>query len=301
MIVQKKLIVTGAHGFVAGSVLGQAGAEWQVHAVSRSQPAVKCGGFRWHVIDGAGQWAELFNQVRPDAVIHTAALADIDFCETHPAEARSANVELTRIIAGFCAEVGTKFVLCSTDTIFNGEQAPYVEQNSPAPINHYAKTKVEAEEIAAGLGSHAVIARLALVVGLPVLGAGNSFLARMLATFREGREIPLSQKEVRTPVDVLTVGQALLELAQEDHRGIFHLSGNERLNRFEIGQQIAAGFGFSKNLVVPQTMEATPGRAIRPRDVSLDNSKARANLKTPMRNFDEGLALILKNAGMRTP
>jgi len=77
-------------------------------------------------------------------------------------------------------------------------------------VNLYAETKVEAERIVSGLGAQAVIARLALVFGLPVLGAGNSFLARMIATLKAGGTVGMSEHEVRTPVDVLTVGRALL-------------------------------------------------------------------------------------------
>ena len=102
-------------------------------------------------------------------------------------------------------------------------------------------------------------------------------------------------------MDVITVGQGLLELAAGDHHGIFHIAGNERLNRFEIARKIAARFGFPKELVISQAVATAPGRAVRPRDVSLDNAKARANLQTPMLNLDEGLSLILQAAATPTP
>ena len=298
MTARKKMIVTGANGFVAGSVLAQAGDDWQVHAVSRGEPLARRDHLFWHTCDPLvpAQLSQLFHEVRPDAVIHTAAMADIDFCQTHPELARAVNVGLTRSLAQMCADTACKFVLCSTDTIFDGEHAPYGEDDMPGPINFYAETKVEAEQIAARLGAQAVIARLSLVVGLPVLGAGNSFLARMVASFKEGRTVAVPEHEVRTPVDVITVGRALLELAAGNHHGIFHLAGHDRLNRFEIAQKIAFRFGFPKELVTAQAVATSPGRAARPRDVSLDNAKACANLRTPMRTLDEGLSLILKMA-----
>ena len=301
MTTKKKLLVTGACGFVAGSVLAQAGDDWHVHAASRGQPLAQREDFHWHTCEQTPQWVKIFDEIRPDVVIHTAALADIDFCEVNQELARAVNVELTRTLANLCAEVSAKLVFCSTDTIFNGEQAPYVESDSPAPVNFYAETKVEAERIVASLGTRSVIARLSLIVGLPVLGAGNSFLARMIATFREGRTVALSEQEIRTPVDVITVGKTLLELAAGDHQGIYHVAGNERLNRFEIARKIAVRFGFPKEMVVAQAVATAQGRAVRPLDVSLDNTKARANLKTPMLNLDEGLSLILQTAATPTP
>ena len=295
MNAKRNLVITGAHGFVAGSVLAQAESNWAVHAVSRGpEPDRRCA-WQWHVCDSSApdQLTRVFRQIQPHAVIHTAALADIDFCQAHPELAREVNVNLTRHLADLCAETKTRLVFCSTDTIFDGEHAPYREADRPAPVNLYAETKVEAERIVSGLGAQAVIARLALVFGLPVLGAGNSFLARLIATLKAGGTVGMSEHEVRTPVDVLTVGRALLEFAAGDHSGIFHLAGLSRVNRFELAQATAFRFGFPKHLVVQQPIAANPGRARRPRDVSLDTRRICAELKTPMRTLDEGLSLIL--------
>ena len=301
MKTRRKLVVTGAKGFVAGSVLAQAGEEWEVHAFSRGESPVGVESLRWHACDSAApdELARVFREVRPDAVIHTAALADIDYCQANLAAARAVNVELTRALAELCREGGCKLVFCSTDTIFDGEHAPYREESQPGPVNSYAETKVEAEQIVSGLGSQANIARLSLVMGLPVLGAGNSFLPRLLAALKEGRTVAVPAHEVRTPVDVLTAGKALLELAAGDHHGIIHLAGHDRVNRLELSQRIAGRFGFPKDLVVAQPATTTPGRAPRPRDVSLDNARACATLKTPMRTLDEGLSQILQTAAAR--
>jgi dTDP-4-dehydrorhamnose reductase len=298
MTARKTLIVTGANGFVAGSVLTQSGDEWQTHAISRGEPLAKREDLHWHTCDPRqpAQLAQLFHEVRPHAVIHTAAVADIDFCQAHPEAARAANIDFTRTVTDLCADTGAKLVFCSTDTIFDGAHAPYSEDAPPGPVNFYAQTKVEAERFVALLGSQAVIARLSLVVGLPLLGAGNSFLVRMIAALRVGKAVSVPDQEVRTPVDVITVGRALLELAAGNHHGIFHLAGHSRVNRFEMAQQIARCFGLPQHLVVAQGVANAPGRAARPRDVSLNNAKACAHLKTPMRTLSEALSLIRQTA-----
>ena len=301
-ISKRKLLVTGANGFVAGSVLTQASADWQVHAVSRGPEPAGCEAWDWHVCDplASNQLAQLLRRLEPNAVIHTAALADIDFCQANPELARAVNIELTRSLADLCAETGARLVFCSTDTVFDGEHAPYKEEDEPGPVNLYAETKVEAEQIVSRLGPQAVIARLSLVFGLPVLGAGNSFLSRMIATLKEGRTVSMTEREIRTPVDVITVGRTLLELAAGKHPGIFHLAGRSRVNRLEMAQTIAVRFGFSKDLVARQPPASTPVRAPRPRDVSLDGLRTSAELKTPMRTLDEGLSLILECARHRS-
>jgi dTDP-4-dehydrorhamnose reductase len=299
MTAKKKLVVTGAHGFVAGSVLAQSGDEWQAHAISRGSALAGRDDLQWHTCDPRqpGQLAQLFHEVQPRAVIHTAALADIDFCQAHPEAARAANVDLTRTVADLCADAGARLVFCSTDTIFDGEHAPYSEADVPEPVNFYAETKVEAEQLVNRLGAQAVIARLSLVVGLPLLGAGNSFLARMIAALKQGRTVSVPAHEVRTPVDVITAGRALLELAAGNHSGIYHLAGHSRVSRLEMARAIALWFGFPQDLIIAQGAATTPGRARRPRDVSLDNRKACTLLNTPMHTLDEGLSLILETAG----
>lgn len=297
---KRKLLVTGANGFVAGSILAQAGTDWEVHAVSRGEPSTE-GDFRWHRLDAVTEltWAALFREVQPTAVIHTAALADIDFCEANPDAATAVNVGWTARLARCCGELGVRLVHCSTDTVFGGERAPYREEDPPEPLNHYARTKVDAERHVSALGSGGVIARLSLVIGLPVLGAGNSFVARLLSTLAAGREVAVPEREIRTPIDVVTLGRALIELAGGRGSGIFHLSGTEPLNRLELSRRIARAFGAQPELVVPVDPAKLAGRAPRPRDVSLAHPRTRESLTTPMLDLDAGLSSIRRMAQAR--
>ena len=295
---KKKLVVTGAQGFVAGSVIRQARDDWQVHAISRGAALSRSEDLDWHICDPLDptRLAQLLRKIRPDAVIHAAAAADIDFCQANAGMARAVNVEFTRTLVEFCADSSARLVFCSTDTVFDGEHAPYSEASAPGPVNLYGETKVEAEGLVSRMGANGAIARLALVVGLPMLGSGNSFLVRMIAALKEGRTVSVPDHEVRTPVDVITAGRALLEFAGSNARGIFHIAGHSRLNRLEMARKIALRFGFPQSLVVAQAAAATsPSRAPRPRDVSLVNSKACAQLETPMLNLDDGISSILQS------
>jgi dTDP-4-dehydrorhamnose reductase len=289
-----KLLVTGGNGFVAGSIIRQVPAEWELHVLSRTTKAKRSASPYFHGFDPGDPdtLAKRFEEVQPHALIHTAALADIDYCEAHPAEARAVNVELTRALARLCAKHQTRMLFCSTDTVFDGEHAPYSEGAAPGPLNAYAHTKVEAEDIVKALAPRSVIARLSLVVGLPVLGAGNSFLPKMVASLQAGRAVETPAREIRTPIDVITVGRALLELATNDFCGTLHLAGNDSLSRLEMGKQIAAHFGLSPDLVVATDPAKFAGRAPRPRDVSLNNHQVATCLRTPMLGLRDALKLI---------
>src|SRR5262249_18345777 len=148
--------------------------------------------------------------IAPDVVIHIAAMANIDYCEQHPDAARLINVTLTQAVADSCSRVGARLIHASTDNVFDGERGGYVEEESPTPINEYARTKGEGEAIAQRVAG-SVVARLALVMGFGPLGGGNSFLERTIPMLRAGQTINVPPEEIRTPIDVLTLGRALLE------------------------------------------------------------------------------------------
>ena len=294
----KRLFLTGANGFVAGSIIEAALGQWEIHAASRGPAPVERPGLVWHSFDPFDMDAfhEVFHEIDPAAVVHTAAIADIDLCEANRELATRVNYTYTHDLAELCWDHDTRFVFLSTDTVFDGDRGMYTESEAPRPINFYADTKVRAETSIQDFGGNFVIARVALVMGLPVLGEGNSFVSRMAHALREGKQVTTPENEIRTPIDVITLGRALAELAGSEFRGIVHLSGNDRLNRLEMMQRIAKRLGLPTELVIGQDPSGIPGRAPRPRDVSLDNAKARGLLKTPMAGLEDGLELVLAAA-----
>lgn len=290
----KTVLVTGASGFVGGSVLHHAPADWTMHTCSRSplpQPLANVVHHAMDICDRAAT-ADLVAAVKPDTILHIAAIANIDYSEAHQAEAAAINTESTGRLAALAARHGARFVFCSTDNVFDGQDGLYSESAPVNPVNFYGRTKVAAEVLVhEALEDHA-IARVALVIGLPLGGAGNSFLAKMEASLRQGDEIHIPENEVRSPVDVITLGKSLVELAGNDFRGVINLAGSTRLNRCDMARQIARKLGCSEDLVVPINSNDFEGRAPRPDDVSLDNALARDVLKTPMCDLDRALSLI---------
>jgi dTDP-4-dehydrorhamnose reductase len=303
MQMTERIVLTGAGGFVAGSVMHQRPGDVELHGVSRGGPRCAGRGMVWHTLDilDTSGFHKALDKIQPRAIIHAAACADIDYSEAHPEETRRLNVEVPAALAAYCTSRDIRLVHLSTDNVFDGEKGLYGEEDPPRPVNYYGWTKVWAEEAVRAAAGNAVIARVAIVMGLPVIGAGNSFLARMMAAWREGRAVGVPDMEIRTPVDVITLGRALLELARNDFRGLIHLSGNDVLNRCEMARRIAVRLGHAPELVYANNPETIPGRAPRPRDVSLSNALARSTLKTPMLGLEDGLDLIMEIAKGQTP
>jgi dTDP-4-dehydrorhamnose reductase len=297
---KKKLLITGSGGFVAGSAIFQAIDNWHVYRIDRQDTPGGQKNINFYSMDLNDRQSleDLFNQIQPDAVIHTAALADIDFCQSHHEEAEKINIKVTQNLANLCIKIKARLIFCSTDTVFDGLKGFYDEEDEPGPVNFYAETKIRAEKIIKEKISNAVIARLSLVMGLPIMGRGNSFLARTIEKLTNGEKVKFPENEIRTPIDVITTGRALVELAGNDYCGILHLSGNDRITRYEMAQRIVQRLGYSPDMITPTNSNAMPGRAPRPDDVSLNNAKARETINTPMQSLSDGLELILKSENL---
>jgi len=289
-----KLVITGGSGFVAGSILRQMPNEIETYALSRQdKPDALPGHIQWIKIttDDKETWADIILRIQPNVIIHTSAMADIDECERQPDLAWEVNVGLTCALLKSAEKLSCRFIYCSTDTVFDGEKGMYTENDVPLPLNHYAKTKVQAENEVSQAKTPCVVARLSLVMGFPVLGVGNSFLARMQKRIEEGKSVPMPEDEFRTPIDVITVGRALIELAQNTFEGVIHLAGNERSSRYNMAKIIAREMNWDETLIQPHVITDSL-RAPRPKDASLSNALAKSILKTPFYGIADGIRLV---------
>lgn len=291
----KRMLLTGAGGFVAGSVIAQAGPEFEVHAVSRKPAPVEKHGLVWHTagpLDEAALEA-VVKEAAPQVIVHAGANASIDHCKAHPEEARLVNAEWTQRMCQHAEVCGAKLVYCSTDNIFDGTKGLYTEEDPANPVNTYGATKLMGEQFVRECDVPWVIGRISIVIGRPMLGEGNSFISRLRPALDSGGPVGVPNNEIRTPIDVVTLGRALLELAGNDWTGVIHLSGSEVIDRCELTRRVLARMGYDPDRVAPNDPTTIPGRDERPLDASLSNGLARRVLVTPMLNVDEAVNLML--------
>jgi len=297
----KRLLLTGGGGFVGGNIIRESlGAPFAIHVVELEEAPYRQANLVWHVANllDPELLRGIFARVRPEVVVHTAAASDIDFCEVHPEEAWRLNTGVTRVLVDLCRERNSRLIYFSSDSVFDGERGDYAEEDEPGSLNIYARTKVASETMVRKDLENSVVVRPSLVLGLPALGTGNSFLYRMKMTLKEGRQVAFPREEIRSPVDVVTLSRAVLELAGNDYRGFLHLSGNDRLSRYDMALRLAHRLGYAAETVVDTKPVVHSGRARRPRDVSLSNLRAREILATPMHALEEAMDLVLAEEGV---
>jgi dTDP-4-dehydrorhamnose reductase len=283
-----RILVTGASGQLGAYLLRELRGTEGVSAWSGSTRG-QLFGISFEPIDlgDAVAVAAAFHRAQPDAVIHAAARAKVADCFRDPAAAERINAGGTATLAALAREAGARFVLVSTDLVFDGEHAPYREEDAPAPLSVYGKTKAEAEKAAQGM-PRAVVARLSLLYG-PSLSGRPSFFDEQVRALHAGQPVRLFSDEWRTPLDLATAAQALLALVQSAVEGIIHIGGPERLSRLEMGRRLANFLGIDgNNLVAARRAEA--GGEPRPRDTSLDSTRWRGLFPAqPWPALDEAL------------
>lgn len=285
------LLVTGGTGFLGGHILAQAKTQWQVVATFRTRhPETEDVVWVQMDLEKIDKIPQILDPLRPQAIIHTAGMTKVDTCEIEREKAYQINIIATEKIAEWCRKRNAKLVFVSSDMVFDGEKGNYREEDPTHPLNWYGETKVMAETRVFSIHPNSVCARSALIYGKPKLW-GTSFSNEILQKLFRGEKVKLFIDQFRTPIYVGNLAHALLELAENSLTGIFHLGGPERLDRYTFGLQLAESSGLSPDLISPISMNELPAIAPRPKDASLNISKARELLKTQFLGIQEGLAL----------
>lgn len=268
----KTLLITGISGFLGWHVYQATCASWTVYGTyqTRSVSFADANTLALDLTDFAAL-QQAFQEIRPDAVIHTAALSQPNACQTQPELSRQINVLASLNLAGLCADAGIPFAFTSTDLVFDGHHAPYREADPVCPLSLYGEQKAEAEAGILSRYPDAAVCRMPLMFG--AAPTAPSFLQPFLQKLREGEALRLFTDEFRTPISGRDAAKGLL-LALEKVRGLVHLGGRERLSRYEFGLRMAEAFDLSPDPISPCKQADVPMPAPRPPDVSMDSSYA---------------------------
>lgn len=268
-----RAIVTGAAGLIGQYVVKAAprwAPEWEVHGFTRTDLD----------LTDFSAVERTWRSIKPDLVIHCAALSRTKDCEQDPQLARRINVEATAHLAHLSKNIS--FIFLSSGEVFDGRRGWYREGDEAIPINFYGKTKLEAEQFVLQNSRHAVV-RIVLTAGTSQSG-DRSFVEDMCRAAKSGQKVTLYSDEYRCPLPAGVIARAIWELAGKDTSGLYHLGGRERLSRWEIGQALLPWYPELQGHLVEGSTRSHTG-APRPADLSLNFEKIQALLSFPIPGF----------------
>jgi dTDP-4-dehydrorhamnose reductase len=247
-------------------------------------------------ITDRGPTLELVGKIRPRVIVNTAAVTNVDYCETHKEEAQRVNVEGVKNLAEAAQKSRTRLIHVSTDYVFDGTVGHYEEADTPNPIQHYGRTKLDAEKVVSNLPSFA-IARPSVIFGwAPVHSTEESgsskpmnFAMFVLDKLKRHEPVKAIRDQYASPTFADNLGEALLRLAKAQDNGIFHIAGRSCLSRYEFAIKLAETFGYSSKQVEPVYAGEFKQLAPRPKNSCLRVEKAQRSLGMSLLTADQGI------------
>jgi dTDP-4-dehydrorhamnose reductase len=229
----------------------------------------------------AAEWIEL---QRPDVVVHAAAMATHEGCESDPERATQVNATSAGILAAAAANAGSRFILISTDAVFDGTRGHYTEQDEPRPFSTYGRTKLGGEQRVLSAHHGALVVRTNFFGWSPT--GARSILEFFVTNLRRGTQVKGFTDFTVTSAYVGVLCEALDELAATDATGLLHVTSPDALTKHEFGVAVADILGLDAGLITPTTADVDPPRN---RDLSLDVSKAHSILRHRLLTQREGI------------
>lgn len=239
---------------------------------------------------------KMIENIKPDVIIHLAAMTNVDQCETEKELALKINAKATEIISKQAARQGTFFVYVSTDYVFDGKNGLKKENDQTNPINFYGKSKLEGEKAVMDMASSCCIARTSTPFGIHK--TKKSFPIFVAENLSVKKEIKVITDQYTSSTYVPNLSRMLIELARRQIVGIIHTAGATRISRFEMADMIATRLNLDKNLIKPVSVNEMKWAARRPSDSSLDVSKATSLLNEKPWKIEQSLDYFIQELRM---
>ncbi len=286
-----KFLVTGSAGLVGQNVVRDIiHQNYEVYSIYHNEKP----------IDGTPISLDLVNfekikqtmlKIKPDIVIHLAAMTNVDLCETEKELAHTLNAKSTETLAKESAKINAFFVYVSTDYVFDGKEGMRKEDDIPNPLGYYGKTKLEGEMSLNNLASSWVIVRTSTPFGIH--SKKKSFPLWVKENIESNKEIKVLTDQYTSPTYVPNLSKMIIEVSTKQFNGIIHLAGSTRISRYDFAVMIAEKLGLDRSLLLKAKTEDMSWKAKRPKDSSLDVTKATEILNEKPQTIQQSLSLLI--------
>ncbi|MFZ1686049.1 MAG: SDR family oxidoreductase [Flavobacteriales bacterium] len=293
-----RILVTGSNGLLGQKLVAALRADDGVKLIATSRGADRTpdpDGYLYVPMDCTDEPAvsRCFSETHPDVVIHTAAMTNVDACESDPVNCRLQNVTATEHLVNAANTCNAHFILLSTDFIFDGEAGPYREEDVPKPLSIYGQSKLDAERVVMNAGLERwAIARTIIVYGIaPGLSRSNVVLWAKGA-LEIGQPIKVVHDQWRMPTLAEDLADGCIRIAKRGATGIFNLCGPDGMSILELVQRVGTFFHLDGSVITPIDSASLNQPARRPPRTGFVLDKSRRELGFAPRTFEEGLKVL---------
>jgi dTDP-4-dehydrorhamnose reductase len=294
---KKKILITGSNGLLGQKLVELLVSKAHIETIATARgenrlPFSK--GYRYVEMDITNPEAveRVFGAERPDVLIHTAAMTNVDQCEAEKDACWKLNVTATETLVAACAKYRTFLEHVSTDFIFDGTSGPYREEDTPNPISFYGWSKYAAEKAVKTSDIEWAIARTVLVYGIAHDMSRSNIILWVKKSLEEGKAIQVVTDQFRTPTLAEDLAMGCFLIAEQEAKGIYHISGKDFLTPYQMALAVADYFGLDASLISPTDASAFTQPARRPPRTGFNLTKSRNVLGYEPHSFREGIEIL---------
>jgi len=293
----KKILVTGSNGLLGQKLteLYLKNANVQLIATAKGEnryPSKE--GYEYELMDisDRDQVMEVIKKHRPDCILHTAAMTNVDACELNHEQCVKLNIDAVQNVVDAANSVGAHLIHLSTDFIFDGLNGPYNEDAEPHPLSFYGESKLKAEQIIMQTSQNWAMARTVLVYGLVSDMSRTNIVLWAKDALENKKQIKVVDDQYRTPTlaEDLAMGCSLIE--KHEAIGVFNISGKDFMNIYELVSKVATHYNLSMENVERVDSSTLNQPAKRPPVTGFNISKAVTELGYNPHSFDEGIEIV---------
>ncbi|MFH2138561.1 MAG: dTDP-4-dehydrorhamnose reductase [Candidatus Omnitrophota bacterium] len=274
---KRKIIITGVNGMLGSDLQKQFAAHYEICGTDITSVPAQAREFFCCDIRSVDQVKEVFSSVKPWLVIHGAAYADVDGCETDPQKADLINAQGTKNVAQACSQIGAKLIYISTDYVFDGEKGDsYLETDAVNPINAYGRSKLAGEEFVRSLVTESLIVRTSWLFGK----TGKNFVETIISLAKQQKQLTIVSDQRGSPTHTVSLAKAIEMLIDSVfcdsgnpvNRGVYHVSNSDSCSWYDFAKRIVALKGIEVE-ILPVDSNTFMRPAKRPQMSVLDNSR----------------------------
>ncbi len=293
----KRVLITGSNGLLGQKTVELfSRSDYQMMLVSLEERSVfdeRTYPYRQVDITKRQEVRKIIDEFEPEIIVNTAAITDVDHCETNREAAWQVNVASVENLSIAAKFVGASLIHISTDYVFDGKNGPYGELDRPNPISYYGRTKFASENVLRTSGIPHTILRTMVLYGTG-LGVKQNFALWLINALGSGKPVRVVTDQIGTPTLADDLAYAILKTVDLERTGLYHVAGADLVSRYEFARILASVFGFDQKLITPVKTAVMKQAAPRPLKSGLITIKAQTELGLKPAGVEQGLT-VLKN------
>ncbi len=291
-----KILITGANGLLGQKLVTLLSATDDVQTIATGLGPNRnpIGNYLYEEMDITNELSieRVVSLHLPDFIINTAAMTQVDQCETEKEKCDRLNVVAVEYLIAACSRYNVFLVHLSTDFVFDGENGPYSENDQPNPLSYYAESKLRSERVLQASTIEWAIVRTIIVFGVAHDMSRSNIVLWVRKSLLEKKNIKVVNDQWRMPTLAEDLAEGCLLVTQKRAKGIFHISGKELLTPYEIALKTAGFFSLDDSLIEEVDGSIFTQPAKRPKRTGFILDKAIEELGYSPRSFEEGLKVL---------